>query len=331
MKLYNILLLFFISLIFLGCHQKEESKIKQINTPIKIGLYNGEASLIPIVAQENGYFKEFGLNNITINYYKTGKDAFATMLKKEVDYSNCTEFVNTKNSFKNSEFYVLASTAKGDINGVLAKKSSGINTPKDLKNKQVGTTIGTATEFFTGVFLKQHNMEMSDINLVSVKANERMKAMANPNLDALFAWDPYIYRLKEKYGNKLAYFPMPVGFSFFFTFNVDKLFHQKNPEISKKLLKAFIKAEEWIDANPKEVEKIIMTKFKYDIKYTKYSLQKHSFQVTFPLTLKTTMEAQKNWLIENNLVDKDKKISIDNILRYKILKDLGNERVSYVR
>lgn len=103
MKL-TTLFLTIIVLFFSSC-----SENKKIDT-VKIGVYNGDASLLPILAFKKKIFEENNLQ-VELKYYVSGKAAMDAMLKNEVDLATCTDFVVAKNSFFTNDFKILASIA----------------------------------------------------------------------------------------------------------------------------------------------------------------------------------------------------------------------------
>ncbi|MCV6608145.1 MAG: ABC transporter substrate-binding protein [Campylobacterales bacterium] len=317
---------FILAFVFSSCSKNRESFV-EISVPVRIGLYNGEASMVQIVADKLGFIEGEGLTNVEINYFPTGRDGFKALVNKEVDFANSTEFVNMKNAFQTNSFSILASTGEGNINGFIGKKSHGIKKTLDIKGKTIGTSLGTATEFYAGVFAVQNGVLLKDFDLVDVPFQKRGEALKSGEIDGLFTWEPFLYNMTREYKGEFFYSPVPVGFHFYFTFSVDKEFHHKNPEVSKRLLSAFIKAEQWIENNPEKFKKLVQETFQYDSRYTDYTLGKHSFAVGLPYYLKTLMEIEGDWLVENKIVQK-KKVDFHKIFDREVLRSIQKERVT---
>jgi len=325
--IYAIVILICFTAIFLlnnnsKSNYKEDSKVHKV----KFGIYEGDTSLLSIIAEKKGFFKDENLD-IEIKRYPTGYHAMTAMLNGEVDYSNATEFVASKYSFTNANFKILGSMAVANINGAVAKKSKGINTPLDMKNHRIGTTIGTVAEYYTGVFLDYNKLSTDDISIINVPFNERLEVLEKDEVDVLFAWEPIIYQLRKKYKEDINFFPMPLEFEFYFLILSDKEFHKNNSIISSKILKSLYRAQNYIKENPKEFKTFVKNYFNFDDEYITYILNKHKFEVTFPYVLTSVMNNQFKWLKKNNLVE-GKSVKISNLYDSSILKSIDSISVT---
>jgi len=324
--LFVIIFVFALTFTIFNLKSHEESQKNSTSPTVRIGLYNGDSSALAVFAKEKGFFQKEGIN-VEIKMYKSGRDAMAGMLKKEVDYSNSTEYVALKNSYTNNNFKILGSMATARINGMVTKTSSGINEIKQMKHKKIGTTIGTATEYFTGVFLLLNNLTLDDVTLIDIDVDQRESALQKDKIDGLFAWEPFIYNTREKYKNQINYFEMPVGFEFYFILTVNNEYHTQYPFISHKLVKALVEVEKYIKKNQDEFKNFITNYFKYDKQYTTYTLEKHHFSFTFPYPLTMAMLNQAKWLEENKLV-KDNLIDIEKLFDTNILNSIDSTKVT---
>lgn len=326
----NLILISLLTLGVIAFFVFEKENIKTVKDEniykATIGVYKGDSSALLIIAKEKGYLKDENLD-IEFKFYQTGKDAMDGMLEGEVDYSNGTDFVAIKNSFRTTDFKILGSVAIANINGMIAKKSSNIKSPKDIKNKKVGTTVGSLTEYYTGIFLTQYNLQLKDIDLIDVPASQRYDVIENDKVDALFAWEPFDYNIKKKYKDEVQFFPMPAGFEFYFLFMVNTDFHIQNPQISSKILNALYKASGFAAKNEDAVKKILKDTFNYEDAYINYTLKKHQFELLFPYALTTTMYNQALWLLNNNLVTGEI-VNFKDIYDSEPLKKIDNPSVT---
>lgn len=306
----------------------KESEKKIINKKVKIGIYEGDTSGLILLAKEKGFFKENGLD-VELKYYSSGKIAVDAMLKGEVDYSNAAEFVIVKNSFKRKDFKIIASIAEANINGMLAKKSNGILDKSDIVNRTIGVSIGTAAEYYLGVFLEENGFKLDDVNIIDTHPLKIQENLINDKVDAIFSWEPQIYNIRKKYPNNITYFPMTNGFPFYFLLVVNEKIHKNNPFISENILKALKKSELWTLENKEEFRLFLKNKFDLREDYSKYTLNKHSFELTLPYSLTTVMNNEVSWLIENKLVQK-KEIDVFDLIDTSSLKKVDSSSVTII-
>jgi len=83
---------------------------------------------------------------------------------------------------------------------------------------------------------------------------------------------------------------------------VSKKFVRENPDATKSILKAFIKAEEFIKKQPEEVKKILSKKLNVPITEIADSVGKSSFTVQLPQSLILAMEDEAHWVRDSKLV-----------------------------
>ncbi len=325
-SLFIIAIIIALYALFFMSNEKVEDKNME---KVKIAVYNGEASFLIILAKQLNYFEKYNLD-VELIYNKSGKVAMDTMLNGEAQYSTHTEFVSVKNSFKNDSFNILASISEANVNGMLGFKSSGIFKPEDIKGKTIGTSIGTATEFYTGVFLNQHGLTLNDVKILNVPVKQRYEVMEKKSVDALFAWEPYIYNLQEKYKNELVYYSMPVGFNYYFLLSVDKNYHQSHKNVSKAILNAIFDAEKFKNKNESTFFEMLNKQFNLTNNYGEYIKDKQIFELTLPFTLNSVMNNQAKWLVENNLVEK-KNIDINSFIDLEPLKEINSSSVTYIK
>lgn len=326
----KIIFLFIISVILVGCESKKSDSTKVEPMPeARIGVYNGEASFLIHLAKEQKLFDKYGID-VIIKDYMSGKDAFDAMLKGDVDFADCTEYVVVKNSFTNREFKIIASIAEADINGVLIKKSSGIQHPSDFKGKNLGTTFGSLTEYLTGVFLEQYGLNIHDVNLIDVDVKDRRNFVANNSLDALFAWDPDLFHLRESNPEVLTYFSLPPGFQFHFVLVESDAYNEKEPTVSVRILKALLDAEHWVHTHPELLLSKVSEKYNNTKEYTQYALTKHHYNVTFPFTLLSAMEGQLSWLMNSKIKKSSKTESLLTLFNIEPLRNIKPQVITVI-
>lgn len=321
----NIFFSILFLLIFTGCEKKDNDKKTSFKSNIEIGLYKGETTLLVLIAEENGFFKDEGLD-VTLKEFATGKDAFKAMVEGKVQYSTATEYVAVKNSFKTNNFKILTSISQANINGLIAKKSSNISDGFDLKGKTIGTTIGTATEFYTQIFLEQFNYKLTDVNIVNVSPKDRVKSYGEDVYDALFSWEPHTFNIMKKYPENFVYFNMPLSFNFDFILAADKKFHENNNETSKKILNALIKAEMFIASKNFDFNTSLKKYFNYDDEYIEYTKEKYTYSVNLTYPMLIHMNKQASFIKGNE--SKNNTFNANDLLDLKSLDSIDKKRVS---
>lgn len=324
----HIPILFIMALFTSAC--SERTAVNPINMTIA-----AEMSLLPAtvwIAENQGYFKEFGLN-LTIREFDSGRNALESMLKdKSINMATVAQTPIAFNSF-NKEDYVIVATMAHSIDDVkvLARKDHGIKSAKDLKNKKVGATLRSTGHYFLEGFLSNHGMSLNDIQLHDVNAAELKEKLISGELDAITSWEPHIYNTKKVLDDSqltLLISPLPFRKDFFFT--VNKSYAVTHKEYVSRFLKAVIKAEEYIHLNPTRAQEITAEKIKTDLVIVKSIWHAFNFEISLEQSILVGLENEAKWAIDIGFTKKQAPNYL-NFIHYNGLHDLKPEAVNIIR
>lgn len=265
---------------------------------IRIGVYKGEAALLPIFAKDLGYFKESGLN-VKLSFFPSGRDAFKAMLDGKVDLATSTDMVVVANSHQAKPFQVITGIAEGDINGFIGNITHGIQKPMDLVGKRIATARGTAAEYFLGIWLKSNGMQWNDIQLIDIPPAKIHLAFSEYQVDGVFIWEPNLFKLEKKLGRNAVRFSLPPGYPFYFVLSASQKILASQELAIKPLLSALKAAEQWMNLHPAEFRQWTKKTFQLDDDYFEYTMFRHKIKISIPEALETSMKKIDEWLIEN--------------------------------
>jgi len=272
------------------------------------------------IAEEKGYFLKEGID-LEIKGYSAGKFALSAALKGEVDIATVAGLPIVLNSFERGDFTIFVTIFDSTENlKALARKDRNINAPQDLIGKKMATTIGTTGHFFMATFFILNGLDFSDVEIVDLKPEEMVEAIVNGDVDAIFAWEPNILNSQRMLKDKAIILPSIVGYMETFNLVSKKDFIENNPELIKKILKALVKAEEFIKDNREESIDIIVSRLKADEEFIDKLWDGNGFQLSLSQSLLVIMEDMARWTIKNNLTDKTE---VPNYLDYIYMDALG--------
>lgn len=256
-----VVTLFSLTLSFAGCAKKEEgTKYGKINIP---GL-DGSLCGAPIyIAYENGYFKEEGFDVTLIS---------ADTETRKIGLNNGTIPI------VNGDFQFFPSMEQG-VNTIVVDKlhdgcikivvrpDSDIKTAEDLKGLKIGVDeVGGTPHQVASVWLENagisarqedHEVEF----LPFADGNLELEALYKGDLDAAAMWDP-LASVAEKAGKVKTILDITkdepfAGKACCFLY-ASKVLYEKNPEEVAALLRAYRKAQDFINKNPEQAVDIII-------------------------------------------------------------------------
>ena len=326
-----LLLIIASSLVIGGCSQLRQEEPENYTGPIeKITLagYAGEAGALVYIANEQGLFKENGLD-VTIKDYQSGKAAADSLIAGEADISTSADLVFVSNAAEHTDLRVLGTVATYETKELVARKDKGITAINDLVGKKIGVTKKSGAEFLLGVFLTYNGISQEDVELVDLRPPEMMEAISNGVVDAVFVWDPYAFRIKKQLGdNAISWHG---GGDFYFVLLTKEDWLDKNPAAAERFMKSMLEAEKYVQDNKNETKKFVKDRFDYESDYIDYSWPKQEYTVTLPQALLILLEDQERWRIEQGLTDT---AEVPNYLKYIYLDALEKvkpEAVTIIR
>jgi aliphatic sulfonates family ABC transporter substrate-binding protein len=158
---------------------------------VNFGFQNTSWGTIGMIAESEDLFKKAG-GNVAVHTFDSGKTTRDAMISGRIDIGviGATPFV--------------IGAAKGDLEAIglalygaktlaiVVGTKSGITTVKDLKGKKVGSQPGSATDaVFLNKILPKAGLTKDDIQLVNVRFQNHVSALASGSIDAFAGVEPF--------------------------------------------------------------------------------------------------------------------------------------------
>ncbi len=255
------------------------------------------------VAVAKGYFIEEGLD-VQTSLHTFGKVALQTLLDQKADFAAVAETPFMFSVLKGEKICIIANIdASNSNNAIAARKDAGIFAPGDLKGKRIGFTPGTTSDFFLDSMLTSVGLTRLAITPVAMKPEEMQTAIVGKKVDAVCTWNFPLTQIKRKLGTDgVLLYDREIYTE---TFNVasQQDFVQKNPETVKRLLRALIKAENFIVQHSDEAQLIMSAATKTDPDIVREVWNTFKYQVVLDRRLIITLEDETRWAMKNRLTD----------------------------
>ncbi len=253
------------------------------------------------VALAKGYFAHEGLH-VTFQPYPSGKDAMNSVLQGKADMAIAAETPIMFAGLRGEKLTVVATIAASDKNlAIIARKDRGISSPGDLKGKKIGVYLGTIGQFFLDILLTSHRIPRESVRVVNLKPEEVVDALVKGDVDAISIWNPHTYRARKELGdNAVAFYGEGI-----YRLTVDIVAAQtlanERPEAVKRVLRALVKASNFMVQNPQESIRVTAKHTKTDKVAIGDVSNEYSFAVTLDQSFLTALEDQARWAIKNKL------------------------------
>lgn len=221
------------------------------------------------IAEEQGYFKDEGLN-VTIADFAGGSKSLQAVVGGSADICSGA-YEHTINLQMRHQFYrsfVLQGRAPMISLAVSKKNIPNYRSPADLKGKKIGVTApGSSTNMLLSFFLSKHGVSSSDIAVIGVGAgSSAVTAIRSGQVDAISNLDPVMSLLDyageiqtivdtRTLNDTVDIFggPMPAGCLY-----TSESFIEKHPNTIQALTNAIVRADKWIQSvSVDEIAKVV--------------------------------------------------------------------------
>lgn len=250
------------------------------------------------IAKEKGYFEEVGLD-VKFKSYTSGKSCLDALIKDEVHMATVADSPIVNAILSGEEIYNVATIQNTGRNVViLGLVDKGISKPDDLKGKVLGVTVGSGGEFFVDMFLLYHGISRDSLKIVNILPENMMEAIKENQVDAVCTWNPHVINIEKELKDKIVTFYGEELYRITFNLAVKKEYIRTSENSILKLIKALIKAEDYVFNNQKESKEIISKSINMDIDLLEELWDIYHFQVSLDAYLLTEMNELGRWFIE---------------------------------
>lgn len=203
---------------------------------------------------------------VTANFVtvRAGSEVISAMAGGSLDVCNIGSspmVVGYANGLKASMVYVYKNIVDSEC--LVVQGTSGINTLAELRGKKIGLPFNTSVHFAAIAALKTAGLNVSDVKLINMRADQIASAWQRREIDAAYIWVPVVPRLTEDAGRiifKTGDLADKSGLVIFDGLLVRDEFKQQSPDLVLAFLKDFEKIAQTFKQDPKDVV-ATMTKF----------------------------------------------------------------------
>lgn len=275
---------------------------------VKIGIQVSPAMAVVMVAEEKGFFDAEGVD-VTLERFTAGKFALQAALAGSVDFAVSGEVPTCLAVLQGNELRVVTQVVERTVNEVrvVARRDEHSASPQQFfgaSKRKLSTSLGGGPEMYTYSFLKHHGIQTADVEIISQKPEDMPAALESGSVDAIAIFDPFAFIAEKRLGDKAVTFTDNEVYSELYVLNASPAQLAKQPEVIEKLLRAMLKASEFIEQNPAEAKRIVTEFTKLDADVVDGIWGSFVFRPALTAQLVQYWEAEAEWARQTGKVDK---------------------------
>lgn len=205
-----------------------------------------------IVAQQQGYFKEEGLD-VRFVVPKQGKNISAQFTARQADLGVVYEPDYIKWVDQGRSFIQVGTLIDKPLDCLIALKSSHIKTVADLKGKRIGSLAASMDQPLLRSMLQKAGLTLHDVKWVNLKESPRA-ALLSHQVDAVASVlrNADVLQLEAKHHAVVAFFPEEHGVPNYSELIFIAPIKESNDPRIGHFLSAVKKAVRYLDENPQQ-------------------------------------------------------------------------------
>lgn len=174
-----------------GCSDGVDAPEQSVSPAIRIGISESFFAAPMVIATATGAFSKRNLE-AEIHKFQSGKKALEALLAGKVDVASVADMPLMKTAFERDDFAVLATFSRSSNQGKIVALNSAAVSPVDLVGKKIGVARYTTADYYLHAFLNYHNIDASNVQIVSKTTSELAEALSTGQVDAIATWEPYV-------------------------------------------------------------------------------------------------------------------------------------------
>lgn len=314
-----------VGLLLSACAQNDPPVPRQQTFSVCQG---GILAALPLIAEEKGYFTAEGIA-ATVSVYGDGKAAMGSFLNGNCDAAVVGEPPIVMQCFNRNDFVIIATVVSSDnATKILALRSRGINTPRDLIGMRVGVSKGTTSHFFLDQFLKKNRIPAEKVTIVDISHRDMAKALQRGIIDAFAGSDVSYLTGVQAVGSDAVTFTERGLTTHAASLVVGKSWLAANQGLARGVLRALLKAENELSVHPEAALKSLSKRLNIPQSELKGVMAEQHNTVTLDHIFLLSLEDQARWMQENGVAPGKPSINFLHFLDPTLLSELKPGAVS---
>lgn len=278
-------------------HQRAAGQSAAAVGKLTIAVPSAPHAALVHLALAQRYFSDEGLevSSIPVTH---GKLALELLAQGRADMAAAAELPFVVNVMNGQALSVVATIASATSEmAVIARRDKHIDGPRDLAGKRIGVTLGTSGEYFLWAFLIRHQLAPDAVTLVNTPPDRLDADLASGTVDAIAAWQPTRFRAASALGQRGLELVEPNAYTATYVLVGHQRFVQEHPALAEKLLRALLRAEDFMRSQPEQAQQLIAQRLKVPFETLRPNWRDQEFRVDFLQSQLVTLEEEAHWAI----------------------------------
>jgi len=219
--------------------------------PITIG-YQAIPDWLLFAARDLKLFEKAGLAPTYVKF-AAGVPMIAAAQSKSIDVASLGSVPFLIGLSQGVDWVMIGINPEGAyVEGLVARKGSGIDTLADLKGKRIGYFRGSTAHFGVMMMLRQHGIRLDQVKLLHMPPAEQLAALAKNEIDAAMVWEPWMQKMVHEANARIIATEGDIGiYTNVDGYSVRRDWLRDNRETAVRFLRALLMAYDVLQKDPR--------------------------------------------------------------------------------
>lgn len=280
-----------------GC-ARQDSEAPPAPERFVIAMSPAFTAALNIVAERRGFFEAFGIEAELVES-SSGAASVGMLLDGAADLATSTVFPVIAADFKAETLRILAtSTIAGNDNRVVARADRGIRGVADLAGRRVGTLAGGIPEYVLDLMLLDADVSKDSVEIIRGDLPSVFARFSEGALDAICCFGSWVDRSLNAFPGATLALGDERLIRIATTMVARRETVERRREAFVRLLRAYIAAEGWMEANPDAALAMLVEHLSLDPVFMTGIWKPGLFGVRIDQSMVREMENLARWMIE---------------------------------
>ncbi len=252
------------------------------------------AAIPAYVALDRGFWTPEGLD-VDAKMFSAGRLALDALLAKNAQVMSVSESPLVHAILQGNKIFIVATVTAHKEVKLIVRTDHGIHQPADLRGKRIATLPGTNSDYFMYRFLEANGLTPKDVKITNMGPPEMVTALVSGDIDAYFAWEPHIYYARQRLPHGTAVYPPGDLYSGRHCVAMNQDYVAAYPDVVLKLIRGFIRAEQFVAEHPAEARAIVAMRTGMDDAALRDLWSEYDVKVQFDRAFVPILDSEARW------------------------------------
>lgn len=279
-NLWLISIISIFMLILSGCGQEKNSSksadAKETDRTIRLGYQKfGTLNILKSKGELETHLKELGYT-VDWTEFPAGPQLLEALNVGSLDFGHTGEAPPIfAQAAKAPLVYIANQPANPSGEAIVVQKDSPIKNVKDLMGKKVGLNKGSNVHYLLVKALEEAGLTLDDITPVYLPPADARAAFEGNQIDAWVIWDPFLSAAELELETKTIRDGERLVANREFFLATDSF--AENEEVLKIIKEELMKADKWIEENPRDVAEFLSPEIGMSIEALEKTLERKEY------------------------------------------------------